>query len=40
VTARQKKAELAAQELKAVIDNRESFPTKSHYLKRLGQRIE
>jgi hypothetical protein len=40
VTARQKKAELAAQELKAVIDNREYFPTKSHYLKRLGQRIE
>jgi hypothetical protein len=31
---------LAALELKAVIDNRLNFPSKSHYLKRLGQRID
>jgi hypothetical protein len=40
VTARQKRSELAALELKAVIDNRLNFPSKSHYLKRLGQRID
>jgi hypothetical protein len=38
--ARQKKSELAAQDLKAVIESRLTFPTKAHYLKRLGHRIE
>jgi hypothetical protein len=40
MSARQKKSELAAQDLKSVIDNRLSFPTRSHYLKRLGHRID
>jgi hypothetical protein len=35
-SARQKRAEAAAQELQAVIENRLAFPTKSHYLKRLS----
>jgi hypothetical protein len=40
MSARQKKSEMAAQDLKSVIDNRLSFPTRSHYLKRLGHRID
>jgi hypothetical protein len=39
-TSRQKQAEQAALDLRAVIENRENFPSKSHYLKRLGRRVD
>jgi hypothetical protein len=37
---RNKKAEEIAKDLKAVVASRLEFPYKSHYLKRLGQRID
>jgi hypothetical protein len=38
--ARNKKADKIAKDLRAVVAARLEFPSKSHYLKRLGQRIE
>jgi hypothetical protein len=38
--SRKKRAEDVATDLRAVIDRRLEFPCKSHYLKRLGQRVE
>jgi hypothetical protein len=38
--ARNKRADELAKDLKAVVASRLDFPTKSHYLKRLGQKIE
>jgi hypothetical protein len=37
---RNKRADEVAKDLKAVISSRLEFPTKSHFLKRLGQKIE
>jgi hypothetical protein len=37
---RNKKAEESLNDLKAVVAGRLEFPSKSHYLKRLGQRID
>jgi hypothetical protein len=39
-TSRNKKADEAAKDLKAVVAARLDFPSKSHYLKRLGQKVE
>jgi hypothetical protein len=38
--ARKKRADEIAKDLKAVVSSRLEFPTRSHYLKRLGQRID
>jgi hypothetical protein len=38
--SRQKKADQIAKDLKAVVASRGDFPSKLHYLKRLGQRVE
>jgi hypothetical protein len=38
--ARQKRAENAALDLKAIIERRLEFPCRSHYLKRLGHGLE
>jgi hypothetical protein len=38
--ARQKRAETAALDLKAIIERRLEFPCKSHYLKRLGHGLD
>jgi hypothetical protein len=35
-----KKANAAAKDLKAVVNSRLDFPSKAHYLKRLGQRVD
>jgi hypothetical protein len=37
---RKKRADEAAKDLRAVVAGRLDFPSKSHYLKRLGQRLE
>jgi hypothetical protein len=37
---RKKKIDAAAKDLRAVVDSRLEFPSKSHYLKRLGQRVD
>jgi hypothetical protein len=37
---RSKRVDAAAKDLRAVVDSRQEFPLKSHYLKRLGQRID
>jgi hypothetical protein len=39
-TARCKRADEIAKDLKAVVSSRLEFPTRSHYLKRLGQKLE
>jgi hypothetical protein len=39
-SGRNKKADEAAKDLRAVVNSRLDFPLKSHYLKRLGQRID
>jgi hypothetical protein len=38
--ARNRKAKDIAKDLKAVVDSRTEFTSKSHYLKRLGQRVD
>jgi hypothetical protein len=39
-SSRKKKADAVARDLKAVVESRLEFPCRSHYLKRLGQRID
>jgi hypothetical protein len=39
-SVRNKKADEVAKDLKAVVSSRLEFPSRSHYLKRLGQKID